>query len=332
MNNFPTRSNKCSPLLRAPRHWSLAFLLLSMFACADSASSGEGGDDQTLLASDDETVERASTALPQATSTEATDAPAPADEPYVWGFGIGVTDLPGAVKFYEEVMSMTIEKQEVKRDDRTETILYATQAKRGARLILMKYDDGRNTRKITTKLVWQAQNAAAINRAAAKHPDYKSRLNFGIVQFDGPETYIQEVGGIFDPAGGGVRVPYPIAMGFSVSDLAASRTFYKSLGMKESSLGSFSVTDATGSGRITEFSEKFAAGAGIVLQNWNVKRNSKDNPVKVVIFVPSAKAMADKVVAAGGAIVKEAERTPVYDNRLLIVAKDRDGYLLELVQ
>ena len=220
----------------------------------------------------------------------------------------------------------------MKRGDRTETILYGTQANRGARLVLMKFDDGRNTRKITTKLVWQAQNAAAVNRAASKFPDYKSRLNIGIVQFDGPETYIQEVGGIFDAAGGAIRVPYPIAMGFSVSDLAASRRFYKSLGMTESSLGSFSVTDATGTGRITEFSEKFATGAGIVLQNWSTKRNSKDNPVKVVLFVPNAKTFADKIVAGGGSIVQEAERSPVYDNRLVIVAKDLDGYVLELVQ
>ena len=29
-------------------------------------------------------------------------------------------------------------------------------------------------------------------------------------------------------------------------------------------------------------------------------RNSKDNPVKVVVFVPDAQAAADKVMAAGG--------------------------------
>ena len=44
------------------------------------------------------------------------------------------------------------------------------------------------------------------------------------------------------------------------------------------------------------------------------------------------KAMADKVVAGGGTIVKQAERTPAYDNRLVIVAKDLDGYVLEIVE
>jgi predicted enzyme related to lactoylglutathione lyase len=61
-------------------------------------------------------------------------------------------------------------------------------------------------------------------------------------------------------------------------------------------------------------------------------RNAKDNPIKVVIFVPDAKAMADKVVAAGGTIAKQAERTQVYDNRLLVIAKDLDGYVIDIVE
>lgn len=260
------------------------------------------------------------------------DIPAPVAEPLIWGFGLGITDLANALKFYTEVMKMTVEKENVARDGRSETILYASGAKRGARIILMKFDDQRNTRKITTKLVFQASNTRAVNSAAAKFPDYVSRLNLGIVQFDGPETYVHEVGGIFDSGGSGIDVPYPIAMGFATSDLAASRRFYTALGMDESRTGSFSVTDATGSGNITEYSVKFDMGSGLVLQAWTPMRNAKDNPIKVVLFVPDAKALADKVVAAGGSIVKEAERTPIYDNRLAILAKDPDGYLLELVQ
>jgi hypothetical protein len=43
---------------------------------------------------------------------------------YVWGVGLGVTDLAAAVKFYTEVMKMTVEKQNVQREDRTETTLF----------------------------------------------------------------------------------------------------------------------------------------------------------------------------------------------------------------
>lgn len=262
------------------------------------------------------------------------DIPDPVAAPYVWGYGIGITDVPAAVKFYSEVMKMTVEK-EVMRGDRTDTVLYSTDAKRGGRVVLMHFNDGRATRKITAKLVWQASNPTAVDLAASMHPDYASRLNIGIVQFDGPETYIQEVGGIFDtdPAAASITVPYPIALGFAVSDLAASRQFYvDALGTTESTLGSFSVTDATGAGTITEYSYKYPDGPGFVLQNWVPARNAKDNPVMLVLFVPDAQALADKVTAKGGTIVEPAARSAAYDNRLLIVAKDRDGYLLELVQ
>jgi predicted enzyme related to lactoylglutathione lyase len=166
-----------------------------------------------------------------------------------------------------------------------------------------------------------------------EHPEYVSRLNAGIVQFDGPDTYIQEVGGSFDSEGGNISVPYLIALGFSTSDLTASRMFYRTrLGMTEEPLFTFAVTDATGSGTVTEYTLIHEGGPGLVLQDWSPERNSKDNPVKVVSFVPDAQAAADGVMAAGGTIVIPAERSPVYDNRLLIVAKDIDGYLLELVQ
>lgn len=260
------------------------------------------------------------------------EIPAPVAAPLVWGFGLGITDVPAATKFYTEVMKMTVDKEAVKRFDSTETILSGAMGKRGARLVLMNFDDKRNTRKITAKLVFQASNTSAVNSAASKYPDYVSRLNIGIVQFDGPETYVHEVGGSFDSGGSGINTPYPIAMGFATSDLAASRKFYVALGMTESRLGSFSVTDVNGSGRITEYTVKFAEGAGVVLQEWSTMRNAKDNPIKLVLFVPDAKAMADKVVAAGGSIAKEAERLPGYDNRLVITAKDLDGYLLDLVQ
>ncbi|HKU42972.1 MAG TPA: VOC family protein [Polyangiales bacterium] len=255
-------------------------------------------------------------------------------EPVIWGYGIGITDIPAATKFYTEVMKMMVVKDAVQRDGRTDTMLYATQAMRGARIVLMKFDDMRETRKITAKLVWQAQNASAVNRAASSHPDYESRLNLGIVQFDGPETYIQEVGGIFDTTSGAnaISVPYPIALGFAVSDQPAARKFYTALGMTDSSLGTFTVTDATGTGSITEYTVKFPTGPGVVVQAWSPMRNAKDNPVSVILMVPDAKAMGDKVVAAGGTLVKQAERSVFYDNRLLVVAKDPDGYLLEIVQ
>jgi predicted enzyme related to lactoylglutathione lyase len=261
--------------------------------------------------------------------------PPPVSVPYVWGVGIGITDLPAAVKFYTEVMKMTVEQNDVMRDDRTETVLFASEAKRGSRLVLMNFNDKRNTQKITAKLVWQAPNPMGVSSAAANYPGYVSRLTGAIVQFDGPETYIQEVGSAFDTGGAGISVPYGIALGMSVSNQPASTNFYTTVfEMTGSTTGTFPVTDATGSATVTEYTVQYSTqgGAAIVLQAWTPSRNSKDNPVKIVLFVPDAQAAADKVVAAGGTVVKPAERTSVYENRKLIVAEDLDGYVLELVE
>ena len=261
--------------------------------------------------------------------------PDPVEKPIVWGVGLGVSDVAAAVKFYTEVMHMTVEKENVMREDRVETVLASTKAGRGSRLVLMKYNDNREVRKISAKLVWQAPSPSSINSAAAMHPDYVSRLNIGIVQFDGPDTYIQEVGSSFDDGGAGIMEPYMVALGFSVSDQPKSLSFYEmAFGMMESPLGTFTVTDASGTGSITEYTLQIPTGGGsaLVPQAWTPMRNSKDNPVKVVLFVPDAQAVADKVMAQGGTIAQPAARSAAYDNRLLIVTKDPDGYVFEIVQ
>jgi catechol 2,3-dioxygenase-like lactoylglutathione lyase family enzyme len=262
--------------------------------------------------------------------------PEPTDMPYVWGVGVGVSDVAAAVKFYTEVMAMDVEKENVQREDRVETVLASTKAGRGSRLVLMKYNDAaREVRKISAKLVWQAPSPSSVNTAARMHPDYVSRLNIGIVQFDGPDTYIQEVGSSFDPGGAGIMEPYQVALGFAVTDQRKTVGFWEmAFGMEESPLGTFTVTDATGTGSIAEVSLQIptGGGSGLVPQVWSPMRNAKDNPVKVIVFVPDAQAVADKIMGAGGSIAQPAARSDAYDNRLLVVAKDPDGYLVEIVQ
>jgi predicted enzyme related to lactoylglutathione lyase len=261
--------------------------------------------------------------------------PMPVTTPYVWGVGIGITDVAAAVKFYTEVMKMTVEQKDIRREDRTETVLVSSEAKRGSRVVLMNFDDKRSTRNITAKLVWNAPDPSAVSTAAATYPDYVSRLAGLIVQFDGPETYIQEVTNGLDSGGAGITVPYLIALGMSVSDQQASINFYTTaFGMTQAPTGTFPLTDATGAATVTEYTVQYSTegGSSIVLQSWAPARNSKDNPVKIVLFVPDAQAAADKVVAAGGTVSRPAVRTPVYENRKLVVAKDLDGYELELVE
>ena len=225
-------------------------------------------------------------------------------------------------------MNMKIEKENVDRGDRVDTILYAKAVDLGARLILMKFKDNRNTRKITAKLVWHAPSASQVSRKASSYPDYERRVSLGtLVQFDGPDTYIQEVGP-FDS--GAIHL---VSLGFSTSNQQNSLKFYKQVfGMQSQNLGMpFTVTDINGSATIRETTVNYG-GVSLVLQAWTPTRKSKDNPVMSVHFVPDAQAIADKLKTAGGSIVAEAKRSAAYDNRLLIVAKDPDGYLIELVQ
>jgi predicted enzyme related to lactoylglutathione lyase len=306
-------------------------------AAAGSGGTAEAGSDAPAAGADG-SASAAGTGAPAAGAgggAASGPIPDPVKDPVVWAVGVGVSDVPAAVKFYTEVMAMTVEKEDVQREDRVETVLASTKAGRGSRLILMKYNDGRETRKISAKLVWQAPSPSTVNRAAAMHPDYVSRLNIGIVQFDGPDTYIQEVGSSFDSGGTGIMEPYMVALGFSVTSSPATSNFWQMIvGMEEAPLGSFTVTDATGTASIAEVTLTIPTGGGsaIIPQEWTPMRNSKDNPVKVVLFVPDAQAAADKAMAAGGSIVQPAARSDVYENRLLIVTKDPDGYLVEIVQ
>jgi len=304
----------------------------------DSATVANGGTTELADSGTFDTSDSGNTDLSESGTTEPSNGeiPEPVATPYVWGVGIGVTDLLQATRFYTDVMKMTVEK-EVIREDREEVVLFASEAKRGSRVVLMKYNDGRNTEKITAKLVFYASDVAG-TVATANLAGYDTIFSIGMVaQIFGPSTYTHEILNLIGgpPAGTMIGVPYFIAVGYSVSDFAASRRFFaEAFGMQESTPWSGAVTDATGAATIQEQTVEFSTqgGAGIVLQSWIPTRNSQDNPVKVVFFLPNAQEYADKIVAAGGSIVQEARRTDVYDNRILIVAEDPDGYILELVQ
>lgn len=298
-----------------------------------NGGTGELSDSGTTEVTDSGNIEVSESGTFETSDGE---TPEPVATPFVWGVGIGVTDLPQATQFYTDVMKMTVEK-EVVREDREEVVLFASEAERGSRVVLMKYNDGRNTEKITAKLVFYASNVTG-TVATANSTGYATIFSAGMVaQIYGPSTYTHEILNLIGgpPVGTTIAVPYLIAVGYSVSDFAASRRFYaEAFGMGESTPWSGAVTDATGAATIQEQTVEFSTqgGAGIVLQSWVPTRNSKDNPIKVVFFLPNAQEYADKIVAAGGSIVQDAKRTDVYDNRILIVAADPDGYVLELVQ
>jgi len=58
----------------------------------------------------------------------------------------------------------------------------------------------------------------------------------------------------------------------------------------------------------------------------------KNNPVKLVFYVTDPKACIEKIRREGLTIIREAEPVPELRNAVVGLAKDPDGYLLEILQ
>ena len=122
------------------------------------------------------------------------------------------------------------------------------------------------------------------------------------------------------------------SIGIGVSDLKKSVDFYTRVcGMKQVQTIKLDYMDET----ILAYSAdgSIAKGSRLVLMHWTdgSKRNYKDNPIKLVLGVPDAKAVADRIRAEGLEIVREPVQSKVSPN-IVGFAKDPDGYLIELLQ
>jgi lactoylglutathione lyase len=122
------------------------------------------------------------------------------------------------------------------------------------------------------------------------------------------------------------------SIGIGVSDLKKSVDFYTRVcGMKQVQTIKLDYMDET----ILAYSAdgSIAKGSRLVLMHWTdgSRRNYKDNPIKLVLGVPDAKAVADRIRAEGLEIVREPVQSKVSPN-IVGFAKDPDGYLIELLQ
>ena len=61
------------------------------------------------------------------------------------------------------------------------------------------------------------------------------------------------------------------------------------------------------------------------------QRNYKANAVKLVFFVPDPKAMIAKIRAEGLPIQRDAEAMPEFNNMVVGLAEDPDGYVVEFL-
>ena len=76
------------------------------------------------------------------------------------------------------------------------------------------------------------------------------------------------------------------------------------------------------------------SGADLVLMNYvdGIERNYKDNPVKVVFYVPDVTATIELIRARGLPILTEPAPLPQFNNAIIGFAKDPDGYMLEIIE
>ncbi|MBU4317802.1 MAG: VOC family protein [Proteobacteria bacterium] len=75
-------------------------------------------------------------------------------------------------------------------------------------------------------------------------------------------------------------------------------------------------------------------GSAVVLMHYKdgSNPNYKNNPVKLVFYVPDPKEFADRIRQEGLPIEREPEAVPELGNAVVGFARDPDGYLLEILQ
>ena len=117
------------------------------------------------------------------------------------------------------------------------------------------------------------------------------------------------------------------AVGIGVSDMARSEDFYtRVLGMQ--------VQQRIELPHLREVIVGYEGRTSVVLMHWldGSKPNYRDNPVKLVFYVPDAKKMIAAIRTDGLAISREAEPLPDFNNLIIGLGTDPDGYVVEFIQ
>jgi catechol 2,3-dioxygenase-like lactoylglutathione lyase family enzyme len=117
------------------------------------------------------------------------------------------------------------------------------------------------------------------------------------------------------------------AVGIGVADLAKSEDFYtRVLGMQ--------VQQRIDLPHLKEVVVGYEGRTSVVLMHWldGSNPNYANNPVKLVFFVPAAKTLIDRIRAEGLPITREPEPMPDFNNMVIGLAEDPDGYVVEFMQ
>jgi len=117
------------------------------------------------------------------------------------------------------------------------------------------------------------------------------------------------------------------AVGIGVSDLSRSVDFYAGvLGMKQTQTFQLENMD--------EIVLAHEGRSAVILMHYTDGSSPRyrDNPVKLVFYVADPAAMAERIRAAGFEITHEPAAAPSMNGAVISLAKDPDGYVIELIQ
>ncbi len=117
------------------------------------------------------------------------------------------------------------------------------------------------------------------------------------------------------------------AVGIGVADMVRSEDFYtRVLGMQ--------VQQRIELPHLREVIVGFEGRTSVVLMHWldGSNPNYRNNPVKLVFYVPDAKAVIEAIRADGLEITREAEPLADFGNMIIGLGLDPDGYVVEFIQ
>jgi lactoylglutathione lyase len=125
------------------------------------------------------------------------------------------------------------------------------------------------------------------------------------------------------------KTPLVGAAGIGVSDLEKSADFYiRVLGMTEQFRLALPDMDEI----ILGFAGSKGASVVLMAHTDGVERTYRDLPVKLVLRVNDPVAVADAIRAEGLEVMREPEPVPALGGAVVGLAKDPDGYIIELLQ
>jgi catechol 2,3-dioxygenase-like lactoylglutathione lyase family enzyme len=306
----------------------------SMLALAALLSSTACSEDRAGKTENMEAVDAAPEPEPQEAGVDGAETAAGGD--YMGATGIGVSNFETSVQFYSEVLGMSLRYELAVPGYVNEKILYFKDSK-GSDVVVMSYIDGRERtfKNNPVKLVFYVPSAGAVIEAIGARglqilaaPAPQAAFGNTIVGFArDPDGYVLEIIEASDLA-----VPYLGAVGLGVADLDRAKDFYtRVLGMRAKG----DLIKVPGVWDEWLMQHQSGKGSALVLLHYTdgTTRNYLNNPVKTVHFVADVRAVVAAIEAEGLPILSppmmfDVKGTPA----LIALARDPDGYILELVQ